>query len=380
MPAGSPEPGRYAPPVPGPDSAPRLRVGLDLTCLVSGSTGVSRYARMHLRELRERDDVDVAGFAVGRGPEVGEPEIVRSRVPLRVVHRSWEVLARPRAERWTGPVDVFHSLDMVPAPSAAPLVATVHDALALTMPGVYGPRYVRIAEAQRKAAKRAAVVVTHCEANIAELVRMGYTTADKIVVASPGPREFTGDAEPVVEGPYLFAIGLLTPRKGFQTLIEAGSRLGDDCPPILIAGPDSWETGEVKAAVDRFGMADRVRFLGFVDDRTIERLIRNATVFCHPSVAEGFGMPCLEAMALGAPVLAADIPTIREIGGDGGVDLVPPGDPAAFAEGLQALLDDPVRRAALAARGLARSADYTWSGMTDRIVGAYRTACLSSTG
>lgn len=366
--------------MPGP-SAPRLRVGLDLTCLVSGSTGVSRYARMHLRELRRRDDVEVTGFAVGRGPDAGEPGVVRSRVPLRVVHRSWELLRRPRAERWTGEVDVFHSLDMVPAPSAAPLVVTVHDALALTMPGVYGPRYVRIAEAQRREAARAEVIVTHCEATIPELVRMGYTTSpDNVVVASPGPREFTGDAEPVVDGPYLFAIGLLTPRKGFQTLIEAGSRLGDACPPILIAGPDSWETEVVRGAVDRFGMADRVRFLGFVDDRTIERLIRNATVFCHPSVAEGFGMPCLEAMALGAPVLAADIPTIREIGGDGGVDLVPPGDPAAFAEGLRALLADADRRAALAARGLSRAAEYTWSGMTDRIVAAYRTACLSSTG
>jgi glycosyltransferase involved in cell wall biosynthesis len=334
---------------------------------------------MHLRELRRRRDVDVTGFAVGRGPAVGEPDIRRSRVPLRVFHRAWQTLGWPRAERWTGPVDVVHSLDMVPVPSAAPLVITVHDALALTMPGVYGPRYVRIAEAQRKMAGRAAVIVTPCEANIDELGRMGYAPRERIVVASPGPREFTGDAAPVVEGPYLMGIGLLTPRKGFQTLIEAGSRLGDACPPILIAGPDSWETGEVRAAVDRFGMADRVRLLGFVDDRTLERLIRNATVFCHPSVAEGFGMPCLEAMALGAPVLAADIPTIREIGA-GTIDLVPPADPAALAEGLDALLRDPVRRAELAARGQARAADFTWAGMTDRIVDAYRLACLSSTG
>jgi glycosyltransferase involved in cell wall biosynthesis len=344
--------------------------------LVSGSTGVARYVRMHLRELRQRSDVEVSAFAVGRGPDVTEPDVRRSRVPLRVIHRSWELFDRPRAEHWTGPVDVVHSMDMLPVPTPAPLVITAHDALALTMPGVYGPRYVRIAEAQRKMASRAAVVVTHCEANIEDLERLGYATRDRIVVAPPGPREFTGDTTPVVEGPYIFGVGLLTPRKGFQTLIEAGSRLGSSCPPILIAGPDSWESEKVRAAVDLFGMSDRVTFLGYVDDRTLGRLIRNATVFCHPSVAEGFGIPCLEAMALGAPVLAADIPTINEIAA-GTVDLVPPDDPAALAAGLQALLDDPARRADLSARGLARAADFTWERMTDRIVGAYRTASSS---
>lgn len=353
-----------------------LRVGLDVSSLVSGSTGVARYVRMHLAELRRRSDVDVRAFAVGRGPAVPEPGVKRSRVPLRVIHRAWETIRWPRAEHWTGPVDVVHSMDMLPVPTSAPLVITVHDALALTMPGVYGPRYVRIAEAQRQMAKRASMVVTHCEANIDDIERLGYARREQVVVAPPGPREFTGDAEPVVEGPYVFGVGLLTPRKGFEYLIEAGSRLGSACPPILIAGPDSWESEKVRSAVERFDMADRVQFLGYVDDRTLERLIRNATVFCHPSVAEGFGIPCLEAMALGAPVLAADIPTINEIAA-GTVELVPPADPVALAEALERLLNDPERRAELSAQGLARAADFTWEKMTDRIVGAYRLASSS---
>lgn len=357
----------------------RLRVGLDVSAVASGSTGVARYARMLLHELGARDDVTVRAFALGRGERPADLELAGGRLPLRVVRTGWRIAQRPRAEHWTGPIDVFHSTDMVPAPSRAPLVLTVHDALALTMPGVYGPRYVRIAEAQRRMASQATVIVTHAEANIDELVRMGYAPRERFVVAAPGPREFTGASEPVVEGPYLLGIGLLTPRKGFQTLIEAGSRLGSACPPILIVGPDSWETDVVRAAAERFGMTDRVQFLGFVDDSTVERLIRNATIFCHPSVAEGFGMPCLEAMALGAPVLAADIPTVREIA-DGTVELVPPNDPAALAAALETLLADPARRADLAARGLARAADFTWAGMADRIVDAYRTACLSSTG
>jgi glycosyltransferase involved in cell wall biosynthesis len=93
---------------------------------------------------------------------------------------------------------------------------------------------------------------------------------------------------------------------------------------------------------------------------------------CHPSLAEGFGIPCLEAMAFGAPVVAASIPSIRELGGDG-VELVAPGDPEALAEALRRLLDDEESRRALARRGQARAGAFSWATMADRIVETYRT-------
>ncbi|HEY2427864.1 MAG TPA: glycosyltransferase, partial [Acidimicrobiales bacterium] len=96
-----------------------------------------------------------------------------------------------------------------------------------------------------------------------------------------------------------------------------------------------------------------------------------ATVVCHPSVAEGFGIPFLEGMGYGAPVVAADIPPVREIGA-GAAELVPPSDPGALAEALSALLADETARQDLARRGYARAQTYTWEAMADRVVDAYR--------
>jgi glycosyltransferase involved in cell wall biosynthesis len=353
----------------------RLCVAVDATPLISGDTGVARYTFEHLTNLRQRDDITVKAFAVGRG--AAPPHhlgVRRVPIPLRVAHRAWAIARHPTAENLVGRSDVVHAIDMVPPPTRSALVMTVHDALPLERPELHGPRLIRIARATRDAASRARLVVTTCDATAEQLVIQGYTTAERIVVAPPGPRSRPeGLGPPVIEPPYILAVGSITLRKNFDVLADAARFLPADAPPIIIAGPDGWQADEVRRRISELGVGNRVRLLGRVDDTTLDSLYRHASVFCHPSRAEGFGIPCLEAMALGVPVVAADIPSVRELGG-GAIDLVPAGDPAALAAALETVLRDPAKQTAMSAAGRRRSSAFSWEQMTAQIVDAYRMA------
>jgi glycosyltransferase involved in cell wall biosynthesis len=140
-----------------------------------------------------------------------------------------------------------------------------------------------------------------------------------------------------------------------------------------VAGPDGWRSEEVRARVAELGVGDRMTFLGRVSDDTLEGLYRHATVLCHPSVAEGFGIPCLEAMAYGVAVVAADIPSVREMG-ETCMLLVPPGDGEALADALAATLADSGSREDRVAIGRRLAETYTWSAMADAAVGAWQQA------
>lgn len=360
-----------------------MRVAYDATALVAGDTGVARYTRLLAEALERRGDIELVRFAIGRavaddaddaddGEDAGSGR--RVRVPLRVVHASWELLHRPRIERLLrADVDVVHSLDMVPPPSRHPVVVTVHDLLPLDLPHSYARRNVRIAAAQARAIREAAMVVTTCEATADAVVTHTAIARDRIVIAPPAPRAPSPVAPPSpVDGPYLLAVGAVTPRKGVGVLAEALARI-PDAPPLVVAGPDGWRADEVRRRVSEAGMDGRVRWLGRVDDDQLEGLYRHATLLCHVSEAEGFGIPCLEAMAYGVPVIATDLRPTVEIGGNA-IGYVPVGDPAALATAIAGLLADEPLRAELARRGPEQAAGYTWDRAAAAVADAYHRA------
>ena len=350
-----------------------MRVGLDATPVLSGDTGVARYTTMVLAELGAYDDIDVKPFGAGRGPRAPFP-MRRLPVPLRIVHRTWGWVGLPRAEHIVGSVDVVHTIDGVPPPTRAPLVMSVHDVLPLVIPELYQPRSIRIAEAHVEGLRKAAVVVATCHATADHVSEVTGIQRERIVVAPLGHRAPSADAPPSpLPPPYILAVGSVTPRKSFDVLAEAAAMLGSDCPPIVIAGPDGWRAEEVRERVTGIGMDGRVRFLGRVDDRTLEGLYRHAELLCHPSVAEGFGIPCLEAMTYGVPVVAGDIPSVRELGGSA-VAFAARGDAEALSAMLAAVLSDQTRQKEMVEAGRARAASYTWSRTAAGVVEAYRLA------
>jgi glycosyltransferase involved in cell wall biosynthesis len=355
-------------------SSDRIAVGLDVTSAVTGQAGLSRYAEELWRELEARDDVAVRAFALGRGRASLERPARRLVIPLRALRPAWRYLRWPRAESFVGDVDVVHSLALTAVPTRRPLVSTVHDVLPITLPHLYPPGTDRAQRRELDTSARSDVIVTTCEATAGEIARVAPFPRERILVAPPGAATLPeGGPRLVRDGPYVLAVGAMTPRKGFDVLAAATAILGAGCPQVLIAGPDYWQADEMRRAIADADVDGRVEVLGSIDDSTLASLYRHATVVCHPSRAEGFGLTCLEAMRAGAPLVASDLPSVREIAG-GAAELVPPDDPEALADGLSRVLGSGNRREELAAAGRARAERFTWARTADGVVRAYRMA------
>ncbi|MGH9243231.1 MAG: glycosyltransferase family 4 protein [Acidimicrobiales bacterium] len=362
-----------------------LRVALDLTPAAVGVSGVVRYAEGLWSGLLARDDVTVAGFALGRGRLPGwatsaQPPVRHLAVPVRVVHPAWRWVGHPRAERFVGDVDVVHSMDLVPPPAAAPVVVSVQDVLPATHPQFFSARARRAHAAKLATLGRAAVIVTSTAAAATDIEAVSGIPANRILIAPlgglfAGPDDEGAGGIPVPP-PYVLAVGTLTPRKGFDVLARAMDRLGDSVPPLVIAGACGHDNHLVRAAMADLDRRDRVRWLGSVDDQTLGALYRHATVVCHPSRAEGFGLVCLEAMQAGAPVVATDVPAVREVVGGAAV-LVPVDDDEALAAALGDLLTDADRRAEFSAAGRDRGRRFGWERTAATVVDAYRRAATS---
>ncbi len=224
------------------------------------------------------------------------------------------------------------------------------------------------------AVRRSAALIAISQATADDLVARYPAARGKTVVAplaaAPALEARAPDAtlpDGVPERDFILAVGTLEPRKNLPRLVAAYRRLPtalQEAHPLVVTGRLGWDTGETVAALDSLG-ARAIR-TGFVPDAQLALLYRRCALFAYPSLGEGFGLPVLEAMAAGAPVLTSDRSSLPEVGGDAAA-YCDPTDEAAIAAALAALLGDPARRARLAAAGPARAAQFSWAE-TARIV------------
>jgi glycosyltransferase involved in cell wall biosynthesis len=346
-------------------------VGLDVTPAVTTHGGLARYTNELWRELAARDDLAVSAFALGRGPR---PDVTlpfrRLPIPLSLLRPLWRRAHVPRAEWFAGDVDVVHSLALLPAPTRRPRVQTIHDMLPITHPQLYPPGADRVHREEVAAAADADVVVTTCAATAREIARVGGIPDERIAVAPPGVFERAGTNGDAVADGYILAVGQVTPRKGLDVLARAATLLGARCPPVIVAGPDWWRAPEVRAQIAELDRHSRVRLVGPIGDEELGNLYSHATLVCHPSRAEGFGMPCLEAMDAGVPLVASDLPSIRELTA-GAAALFPVDDAEALAGEIDRLLSQEDDRRRLAEAGRRRAREFSWRRMADEVAGVY---------
>jgi glycosyltransferase involved in cell wall biosynthesis len=313
--------------------------------------------------------VDLRPFALGRGDGATPPGTRRVRVPLRVLQRSWRLTRLPRVEHFVRGIDLVHSTDLVPPPTRRPLVITVHDVLAVTRPDLHPPRAVSQQRAQLEALHRAAAVLAVSHSTADDLVRLGFP-ASRIEVTGNGRTRFP-TPQPVggVPADFVLAVGGLHRRKGLDVLVRALAGL----PGIhaVLAGPDAGEGAALAQLAADVAVVDRVHFLGAVTDAELAWLYGSAAVLAFPSRAEGFGLPVLEGMDSGLPVVASDLPVLREVAGDAAW-FVPPDDAAALARTLGKLLGDASSRAALADAGRRRATDFSWTATAEATAACYR--------
>lgn len=274
-------------------------------------------------------------------------------------------------------VDVFHAPHYVLPPLVrCPSVVTIHDCIHLMFPQ-YLPNRLASAYARAlmwNATHRASHVLTVSEASKRDILRYFRIPPERITVAPNALDARIGgppDDEALarvrerfqLHDPFVLYVGNIKPHKNVDRLIEAFAlvRTGPLANvKLLIIGDEISKYPTLRRAVHRLKLHKYVRFLGFVDDRTLAALYRLATVFAFPSLYEGFGLPPLEAMASGTPVVTSNVSSLPEVVGDAAIQ-VNPEDVHAIAHGLRRVLLDESLQAEMRARGLARAAEFSWA-------------------
>jgi glycosyltransferase involved in cell wall biosynthesis len=356
----------------------QVRVAVDVTPMLNGQTGVARYAHNLVSRLAA-EGADPRMFAVGRGSGTLPDAARRLRVPLRIVQQAWLRGLPPRAENLAGATDVVHSLDLIPPSTRRPLVATVHDVAALDRPDLHPPRSTAQQQRQIDSLHRASTVVAVSRATAQALGRHGYPASHVAVthLASTLPDRPPGLSTRGSDGRFLLAVGELAARKDYPTLIRAFAAADLENLRLVIAGPMGYRGEEVPETIRQLDIDDRVTLLGRVTDDQLVTLYRTATALCLPSVIEGFGLPLVEAMQSGLPIVASDIDVVREIT-DGAAVLAPPGDVDRFAAAITEITDNTSLQSELSAKGQRRGHDFSWETTAAQTVTAYRQAMEAS--
>lgn len=343
-------------------------------------SGIGRYTAALLDQLVARSDVDVTVTAfTARGQFTLRrvvPTGTRVRggpVPARALRAWWRRHDWPSTEMLAAYADVVHAPNFVLPPSRESRgVVTVHDLAFLDRPDELAPQERELPELVRSSVARAEVVCTPSAAVAEQVEQKLGVDPDRIVVTPLGvdPQWLeattlsrTRRAELRLPERYLLFVGAAQPRKGLDVLLAAYAAQ-PQLPPLVLAGPAGWGPPPPRSP--------RVHSVGYLDDAELRSVVAGAAALVLPSRDEGFGLPVLEAMATGVPVVCSNVPALREVA-SGLATLVPPGDVATLAAAL-ATVDGAGADPAGAATRRAHAARYTWEACADATVAAYRQA------
>ncbi len=396
----------------------RLHLSLDVTAVPTNPVGAGQYTLQLTRVLDQRPDVELLVVARRRdgsrwravAPGSGVVTVAPELRPLRL---AWEQIRLPVLLKHQT-VEVHHGPHYtMPEHSKVPAVVTIHDLSFFEAPQWHERSKVLLFQrAIRVAARRAAVVVCPSQATADELARWCRVDGDVVVahhgvdldrfrpvesapgsdaallseleigstrVRGSGGAGAGGGAGRLGDGtPFLVFVGTLEPRKDVPTLVHAFARVAGRHPEarLVLAGGAGWGASQVEEAVAASGMRSRIIRTGYVKDDIIPALFRAAVAVVYPALYEGFGLPALEAMACGAPLITSSGSAMEEVTGDSAT-LVPPGDVVALSEALDGALAGDGPDAERRRRGLDIAARHTWAASASKHMEAYRLAARS---
>jgi glycosyltransferase involved in cell wall biosynthesis len=415
-----------------------MRVGIDYTPAIWQGAGIGRYTRELIRAVIEQGrEHEYTLFYAARGverdnPYLGDlarlraahPNVRAAPIPFspRRLTQLWQRLRVPLpVELFTGSLDLLHAPDFVLPPTRARTILTIHDLSFLVHPECAVPSMVRyLSDAVPRSLRRADAVLADSEATREDLARLLGTDPARVAVVYPGvaprfrpmPPEETEPVRQRLGLPerFLLFVSTLEPRKNLVRLLEAFAQLderrttngerpmlaaGSAGPPpavrspsldsldlselyLVIAGRRGWLYEDIFKAIERLRLGERVRVLDFLDDNDLPAVYNLACAFAYPSIYEGFGLPALEALACGTPVVTADNSSLPEVVGAGRATgdpaalLVQAEDVAALVSALRRVVADQALRTRLHAAGPARARLFTWERAARQVLACYQ--------
>jgi glycosyltransferase involved in cell wall biosynthesis len=376
-----------------------VRVLIDYRPALRERTGVGEYTHELVRALAGTIDpgaLDLTIFSSSWSDrlrldehDLGAVHTVDRRVPVRLLNLAWHRLGWPTAEALAGrAIDVTHSPHPLLLPSrTAAQVITIHDLSFLQSPDWTRPDVRRDYPALVHAhARRADRVIVSSQYAAGEVARRLDVPPGKIALCPPGAPAWPARTTPPASG-YVLFVGTLEPRKNVGALLDAYERLlgrpadaGRDTsgrhaalPELVLAGQATASSRSWLARLDRPPLRGVVRHLGYVDAAHRRALYEGARLLVLPSLDEGFGLPVLEAMTIGVPVIAANRGALPEVVGAAG-PLINPDDPEELAVAIGRIVNDDGFAAACAAKGLARAREFRWDATARRVYDVYREA------
>jgi glycosyltransferase involved in cell wall biosynthesis len=359
--------------------------------------GVSHYIEQLLQHLARVDQTNQYTIFTTRGLDaaaLGLPPhftIQPSRFPTinPRVRIPWEQFLAPlilRRQR----ADLFHgTLNVVPLACPVPSVVTIHDLAFIRFPYTfrsYNRTYLDLAT--RVSVRRATRILAVSEHTKREVVGLLGVPAERVVVTPNAARvHFHPPAAEALAAfrtrhslpeQFVLYVGTLEPRKNLTTLLDAYAQIArQSAVPLLVGGGKGWMYDAVFARLEALGLRDRVHFVGYLDEEELPLWYAAARLFVFPSLYEGFGMPPLEAMACGTPVVTSNSSSLPEVVGDAGL-MVAPMDVDALADAIMRLLSDEALHADLRERGLRRAQQFAWHTTAERTRDAYGQAGLTA--
>jgi glycosyltransferase involved in cell wall biosynthesis len=368
-----------------------MRVGFDIGPITAQRTGVGNYCYSLLRHILGLPEApEVVGFASGRrAPALGPlEERVKYRylpVPTRALYESWAWLGRPRVDRFLGGVSVYHATNYyLPPVASARRVVTIHDLSFLVLPELASPKIVGpYSRRIRRFAGEADAILAYSESTKADIVEHLDVPPEKIAVAplavdedfAPVPREEARrrlEARYGIDGPFLLFVSTLEPRKNVPTLLRAFARVAKAIPHrLVLVGPEGWNTEQIYETMERHHLSMRVVRPGFVPRGMLSSFYCAADAFVFPTLYEGFGLPLLEALACGCPVITSNNSSVPEVTGDAALRCEATDD-EAIAEDILRVLGNAALREELARRGREQAGRFSWRSCAETTVGVYR--------
>jgi glycosyltransferase involved in cell wall biosynthesis len=378
-----------------------MNLAFNATALLSPLTGIGRYSFHLAQELLARDSVHVDFFygafwdkQLRSSPSTQMAAALpwlRRHVPYSYELRRWLQNSRFEAHVRRQKFDVYHEPNILPLRFDGPTVITVHDLSWIRHPESHPPERVKAMNRHfENGLRQANAIITDSEFVKRELMEVFGVASERITPILLGVEAMFTPLSPaqtqavlmqhgLTHGQYFLAVGTLEPRKNLSLALRSYQLLPAQTRqryPLVLIGMKGWHTAELERQMAPLLQAGEVRQLGYVPHPELATIMAGATALVYPSVYEGFGLPPLEAMACGVPVICANTSSLPQVVGDAGV-LIDPRDEVALASAMRRMAEDPAARADLSGKAALRAREFTWGRCADQTMAVYRSVAMT---